>query len=107
MPNEQDTGRKMMQPDCLKGAPGNLRWKPGFYYENALGAASIAMVATRMLRVMLLSPEVLTERDLLEMLRFLKVVGKDEDVRKYVKGLDMIGNDPNAGPGTVFSNLFG
>lgn len=51
-------------PKCLEGAAGNLIWRKGAYFENSKGVASIALVATRMLRDLLYSREQMTSRDI-------------------------------------------
>lgn len=99
--------KEMERPDCLKGAPGNLRWKQGgCYFENASGAASIALVATRMLRTMLYHSEVLAAPDVEEIASFLKFVGYEEDIRKYVRGLHIVGQDTDSDSSTLFGGLF-
>lgn len=97
----------MKRPGCLKGAPGYLRWKQGgCYFQNASGAASIALVATRMLRHMLYHSDVLTAPDIEEIASFLKFVGCEEDIRKYVRGLNLIGQDTDTDSSTLFTGLF-
>ncbi|KAM0511858.1 hypothetical protein ACHAPE_009427 [Trichoderma viride] len=96
------------RPDCLKGAPGHLRWKKGgSYFDNASGAASIALVATRMLRTIFYHSDVLTAPDVQEIASFLEFVGYEEDVRKYVKGLHLAGQSTGTGSSLQFSGLFG
>lgn len=67
-------------PECLEGASGNLRWQKGAYFENAKGVASIALVATRMLRDLLYSREQITARDTQEMEHLLNYVGDERDL---------------------------
>lgn len=91
------------RPICLKGAPGNLKWKEGAYFENAMGAAGIAFVATHMLRDLLYSPEQMTVSDIDQMKNFLRYVGGVEGIQKYGKGLKLIEQNKITG----FHNMFG
>jgi hypothetical protein len=94
-------------PECLEGASGNLRWRDdGAYFENAKGVASIALVATRMLRDLLYSREQMTERDIQEVEHFLNYVGGEEHIRRYTEGLRVIGQNNNATSDTRFRDIF-
>lgn len=93
-------------PECLEEASGNLRWQEGVYFENAKGVASIALVATRMLRDMLYSHEQMTARDTQEMEHFLNYVGDERDIRRYTEGLRLIGKNNNETSDTRFRDIF-
>lgn len=93
-------------PECLEGASGNLRWRQGAYFANAKGVASIALVATRMLREMIHSRDQMTERDIQEMEHFLVYVGDDRDIRRYTEGLSVIGRNNGSTSDTRFRDIF-
>lgn len=90
----------------MEEASGNLRWQEGAYFENAKGVASIALVATRMLRDMLYSREQMTARDTQEMEHFLNYVGDERDIRRYTEGLHLIGQNNNETSDTRFRDIF-
>ncbi|KAL7924216.1 hypothetical protein ACQKWADRAFT_287627 [Trichoderma austrokoningii] len=92
--------------ECLEGASGNLRWVTGAYFENAKGVASIALVATRMLREMLYSRDQMTERDIQEMEHFLTYVGDESDIREYTEGLGLIGQNNGSASDMRFRDIF-
>ncbi|KAM0464022.1 hypothetical protein ACHAO4_000748 [Trichoderma viride] len=70
------------------------------------GVASIALVATRMLRDMLYSREQMTARDTQEMEHFLNYVGDERDIRRYTEGLHLIGQNNNETSDTRFRDIF-
>lgn len=94
-------------PKCLEGAAGNLTWRKGAYFENSKGVASIALVATRMLRDLLYSREQMTSRDIQEMEHFLIYIGGERGIQYFAKELCSIGQNDNATSDTRFRNLFG
>ncbi|PTB42889.1 uncharacterized protein TrAFT101_001465 [Trichoderma asperellum] len=94
-------------PKCLEGAAGNLQWRKGAYFENSKGVASIALVATRMLRDLLYSREQMTSRDIQEMEHFLIYIGGERGMQNFAKELRSIGQNNNATSDTRFRNLFG
>ncbi|UKZ59675.1 uncharacterized protein TrAtP1_000976 [Trichoderma atroviride] len=60
-----------------------------------------------MLRTMFYHSDDLTAPDVQEIASFLNFVGYEEDIRKYVKGLDLVGQNTDTGSSPQFGGLFG
>ncbi|KAL9489041.1 hypothetical protein ACSS6W_001318 [Trichoderma asperelloides] len=77
------------------------------YRTESRGVASIALVATRMLRDLLYSREQMTSRDIQEMEHFLIYIGGERGIQYFAKELCSIGQNDNATSDTRFRDLFG
>ncbi|EHK41119.1 hypothetical protein TRIATDRAFT_85052 [Trichoderma atroviride IMI 206040] len=71
------------RPVSLEGAPGNLRFIPGEDEENALGAVSLLVIVSRMLRSVVEGPNGLAEEDYKAFKEVLDFMGTNKNLDNY------------------------
>ncbi|UKZ63302.1 uncharacterized protein TrAtP1_004531 [Trichoderma atroviride] len=81
----------------LEGAPGNLRFIPGEDEENALGAVSLLVIVSRMLRSVVEGPNGPAEEDYKAFKEVLDFIGTNEDLDTY-HGKFKTATGPSADP---------
>ncbi|KAK1250125.1 hypothetical protein MKX08_010128 [Trichoderma sp. CBMAI-0020] len=68
------------RPASLQGAPENLQFVPDEDTKDAVGAAALLIIVSRMLRAIVEDPCGITEEDLEEIRKTLDFIGTEEDL---------------------------